>query len=35
MRLPIEKLAALGWNPSLQSEKAVPKATEQLAEEIE
>ena len=35
MRLSIEKLAALGWEPSLQSEKAVQKATEQLAAEIE
>jgi len=34
MRLSIEKLAALGWEPSQSSDEAVRKATEQLAAEI-
>ncbi|PSQ16922.1 UDP-glucose 4-epimerase [Halobacteriales archaeon QS_8_69_26] len=34
MRLSIEKLSALGWEPSLSSEQAVRRAARELAEEI-
>lgn len=34
MRLSIEKLAALGWEPSQSSDEAVREATEQLAAEL-
>jgi len=34
MRLSIEKLAALGWEPSTESDAAVRRSARQLAEEI-
>lgn len=34
MRLSIEKLAALGWEPTLSSDDAVRRATRELAEEL-
>ena len=34
MRLSIEKLAALGWQPSLSSDTAVRRATQELLEEL-
>jgi UDP-glucose 4-epimerase len=34
MRLSIEKLAALGYEPEMTSERAVRRAGEQLYEEI-
>jgi UDP-glucose 4-epimerase len=34
MRLSIEKLSALGWEPSISSDDAVRRAAEQLSEEI-
>ncbi len=35
MRLSIEKLAALGWEPRYESEKAVRRATRELLEEMD
>jgi len=34
MRLSIEKLSALGWQPSLSSDTAVRQATRELLEEL-
>jgi len=34
MRLSIEKLAALGWEPALSSDEAVREATGELLEEV-
>ena len=34
MRLSIERLAALGWEPSIESDEAVRRATRQLIDEI-
>jgi UDP-glucose 4-epimerase len=34
MRLSIEKLAALGWEPSMESDEAVRRATEELVAEM-
>jgi len=34
MRLSIEKLSALGWEPTLSSTRAVEQATEELADEL-
>ena len=34
MRLSIEKLSALGWEPSISSDDAVRKAAEQLTAEL-
>jgi len=34
MRLSIEKLAALGWEPALSSDESVRRAAEQLADEL-
>jgi UDP-glucose 4-epimerase len=34
MRLSIEKLAALGWEPSLSSDEAVRKSTQELIDEL-
>ncbi|WP_265108286.1 NAD-dependent epimerase/dehydratase family protein [Halosolutus halophilus] len=35
MRLSIEKLAAIGWTPNLESDDAVRRAAEELADEID
>ena len=34
MRLSIEKLSALGWEPSLESIEAVRRATQELRDEL-
>jgi UDP-glucose 4-epimerase len=34
MRLSIEKVSALGWEPSTPSDQAVRRAAEQLYEEL-
>jgi len=35
MSLAIDEIAALGWEPDLESDEAVRRAAEELAEEVD